>query len=172
MNIRRAQQEDLPDLMQIYDYARNFMRESGNTNQWINGYPSSELIAKDIEQGQSFVCENEEGEIAGTFCFIQGTDPTYLKIYEGKWLNDEPYGVIHRIATNGSRKGIASACINWCASQYNNLRVDTHRDNIVMQNILKKHGFTQCGIIYVANGTERLAFHKVIDPSESEYKKQ
>ena len=145
MNIRQTRQEDLAEVMAMYDYARRFMQEHGNGNQWINGYPSEELISNEIKASHSFVCENEQGELVGTFCYIEGIDPTYLKIYEGEWLNDEPYAVIHR-----------------------NIRIDTHRDNIVMQNLLKKHGFKQCGIIYISNGTERIAFHKIVNATNKE----
>ncbi len=149
--------------MAIYDHARRFMREHGNETQWIDGYPSRELIAGEIKAGHSFVCEDERGELMGTFCYIEGTDPTYLKIYEGEWLNDEPYAVIHRMASGGKRRGIAAECLEWAFAHHDNIRVDTHRDNIVMRDLLRKHGFKPCGIIYVANGTERIAFHKVMD---------
>lgn len=162
MNIRQTKQEDLAEVMAIYSYARNFMREHGNGNQWINGYPQEELISKEIEAKHSFVCENEQGEIVGTFCYIEGIDPTYLKIYNGEWLNDEPYAVIHRIASSGKQKGIANECLRWSFKHCNNLRIDTHQNNTVMQNMLKKEGFTQCGIIYIADGSERIAFHKKI----------
>ena len=101
MEIRSTEIKDLPLVMEIYDYARAFMRATGNTTQWIDGYPSEVLIRQEIEDGHSFVCIDEQGEILGTFCFILGDDPTYQQIYEGTWLNNEPYGVIHRLATNG-----------------------------------------------------------------------
>ena len=160
MQIRPTELKDLPLVMAAYDEARNFMRANGNTTQWIDGYPSEEFIRQEMNDGHSFVCVNEHGEILGTFCFILGDDPTYQTIYEGAWLNDEPYGVIHRLATNGKQKGIAEACLNWCAERCNNIRVDTHRDNLVMQHILVKHGFQQCGIIFVKNGTPRIAFQR------------
>ena len=105
MEIRPTEIKDLPLVMEIYDYARAFMRATGNTTQWIDGYPSEALIRREIEESHSFACIDEQGEILGTFCFILGEDPTYQQIYEGAWLNDEPYGVIHRLATNGKQKG-------------------------------------------------------------------
>lgn len=160
--IRPAGLEDLPLVMEIYDYARAFMRANGNVTQWVNGYPSEELIRQEIQDGHSFVCTDGDGEIVGTFCFILGDDPTYQQIYDGAWLNDEPYGVIHRMGTNGKRKGIAEACLNWSFQHSNNIRVDTHRDNLVMQHILEKNGFKRCGIIYVRDGTERIAYQKIV----------
>lgn len=160
--IRPAGLEDLPLVMEIYDYARAFMRANGNVTQWVNGYPSEELIRQEIQDGHSFVCTDRDGEIVGTFCFILGDDPTYQQIYDGAWLNDEPYGVIHRMGTNGKRKGIAEACLNWSFQHSVNIRVDTHRDNLVMQHILEKNGFKRCGIIYVRDGTERIAYQKIV----------
>ena len=113
MNIRSTELKELPLVMEIYDCARNFMRTTGNTTQWVNGYPSEAFIRQEIEEGHSFVCADEQGVISGTFCFILGDDPTYQHIYEGAWLNDEPYGVVHRLATNGIRKGVAAACLDW-----------------------------------------------------------
>ena len=104
----------------------------------------------------------------GTFCFILGDDPTYQQIYEGTWLNNEPYGVIHRLATNGKQKGVSENCLNWCFERWPNLRVDTHRDNKVMQHILTKYGFQRCGIIYVKNGTERIAYQMTRVPDGTE----
>lgn len=161
MIIRPTELKDLPLVMGIYEYARSFMRANGNATQWVNGYPSEELIRQEIEDNHSFVCIGEQGEIAGTFCFILGDDPTYRQIYEGAWLNDAPYGVIHRMATNGKRKGVADACFDWCMEKSDNIRVDTHKDNLVMQHILEKRGFRRCGIIYVRDGTERIAYQRL-----------
>lgn len=160
MLIRPTEIEDLPLVMEMYEYARSFMRANGNMTQWVNGYPSEALIRREIEDGHSFVCTDGQGEMLGTFCFILGEDPTYLKIYDGAWLNDEPYGVIHRMATNGKQKGVADACLTWCTGRCDNIRVDTHRDNLVMQHILEKRGFLRCGIIHVMDGTERIAYQR------------
>ena len=45
----------------------------------------------------------------------------------------------------------------------NNIRIDTHRDNKIMQHNIEKHCFTYCGIIYLANGDERLAYQKQLE---------
>lgn len=164
MYIRLAEPADLSSLLEIFEHARRFMCATGNPTQWIDGYPSEELILGEIEARHCFVCVDEQsGQLEGTFCFIEGEDPTYRVIYDGAWLNDAPYGVIHRLATAGRKKGVAEACLCWCAERCNNLRVDTHRDNRVMQHILEKHGFLRCGIILVRNGTERIAYQRIIN---------
>ena len=158
MTITKAKYDDLEMIIPIYDYARSFMTDNGNPNQWIDGYPSREIIAEDINNDSFYVCKNEEGSIVGAFTFIIGNDPTYEKIYCGKWLNDKPYGVIHRLASNGTTHGITKTCIEWCLKQIKNIRIDTHNDNKVMQSLLGKMGFEYCGIIHTHNGTERLAY--------------
>lgn len=161
MEIRRTLISDLDKVMIIYENARKFMRENGNPDQWGHNYPDEEVIKSDIAEGKSYVCV-DNNEIVAVFYFDIGIDPTYINIYEGAWLNDDPYGVIHRIASALRKKGIASYCLDWCFRQCSNIRIDTHRKNLSMRNLLDKHGFTKCGIIYVKDGTERLAYQKVI----------
>lgn len=166
MEIRKATLQDLPVILAIYDAARTYMRANGNMHQWINGYPSEAVVKDDIAKENCHVCI-EDGEIIGVFVFFIGLDPTYNKIYDGQWLNNEPYGIIHRIAVSAHRKGVASQCFDFALSHCANLRIDTHEDNIPMQNSLAKNGFTRCGIIYLANGDPRIAYQKTQPLSKS-----
>lgn len=159
MQIRPSTPADLPRLMAIYNNARDFMAANGNPGQWINGYPQESQIAQDIAQGHSYVCE-ADGQIHGVFYFAIEADPSYATI-EGQWLNDLPYGVIHRIAVDSPQRRLSLMCLDWCFQQISNLRVDTHRDNVPMQKVLHKNGFVACGVIRLASsGDERLAFQK------------
>ena len=160
MEIRKAKEEDLPGIMEIYGRARSFMAENGNRSQWGDTYPPRELVRQDIEQGRCYVCESENG-VEGVFYFSIGEDPTYLLIEEGEWKNEEPYGAIHRVASMGRIKGVAPRCIQWCQKQCPNLRIDTHEDNKVMQRVLEKNGFCRCGKIYAEDGTPRIAYQKI-----------
>ena len=164
MKIRPSTGQDLARIMEIYRYARKFMAEHGNPNQWgPTGWPPERLIRQDIRDGNSYVCVNDEDAVIGTFFFIQGADiePTYRDISDGAWLDSSPYGVVHRIAGDGSEKGIGAFCINWAFEQCGHLRIDTHGDNIVMQNLLGKLGFAHCGTIHVTEDAfPRLAFEK------------
>ena len=159
MNIRIARQEDLPILLEIYAEARNYMRQNGNLHQWAGGYPSEKLVREDITKEICHVCE-DEGEIVGVFVFFEGEEPTYRCIYDGAWLNDRPYGVIHRIAVARHRRGVASFCFDHAFSMCENVKIDTHRDNLPMQKSLVKNGFVRCGVIYLEDGAERIAFQK------------
>lgn len=160
MEIRKAKKEELEEIMDIYNNARLFMKKNGNPDQWGDSYPERELIENDIEKGNSYIAL-EKKEIAAVFYFAVEDDITYQKIYQGAWLNEETYGVVHRIAVRAGQKGTASFCFDWCFKQCKNLRIDTHKKNLPMQNCLKKNGFIFCGIIYVADKTERFAYQKI-----------
>ncbi len=162
MLIRKTTPEDLPRLLEIYESARSFMAKSGNPAQWGNAWPPTSLLERDIQSGHSYACLHDR-RVVGTFFFNFGKDiePTYAVITDGKWQNDGPYGVIHRLAGDGSVKGIGAYCINWCYEQCCHLRVDTHPDNQVMQRLLTKLGFKRCGIIHVMqDNMPRIAFEK------------
>ena len=164
MPIRKATPADLPRMMELFDAARGIMRSSGNLKQWNGGYPSETLIRQEIADGNSYVVTDAAGEVIATFAFILTGEPTYARIDGGAWLDDtKPYGVIHRLASAPESHGIARACFDWCYQQIPNLRVDTHRDNHIMQHIVEQNGFTYCGIIYLLNGDERLAYQKIDD---------
>lgn len=158
ITIRKAAVEDLPFIMPLFEHARQYMEKTGNPHQWIDGYPQESLIEKEIKDGHCFVCLNKQNKIACTFCLIIGKDPTYTVIEDGQWLNDSTYGTIHRLASDGTVRRIADICIDWCSKIIPNIRVDTHEDNKIMQNVLKRNGFKRCGIIYTHNGTPRIAF--------------
>ena len=161
MFIRKATINDIAAADEIYNQARSFMKESGNPNQWSGAHPNGEDVMIGIEKGVSYVCE-DNGEVVATFYFeMNADDPTYHKIYDGQWKGDEPYAVIHRIAVKYHGKGIIDFCFNECFKLFHNIRIDTHRDNIPMQKCLMRHDFEYCGIIYLLNGDERLAYQKI-----------
>ena len=98
----------------------------------------------------------------GVFALIIGSEPTYEIIEQGSWHSSMPYGTIHRLASDGSSKGIARSCFDYCKEKCSYLRIDTHRDNKPMLAAIKKYGFQECGIIYVQDGSERIAFDYLV----------
>lgn len=158
VSIRHTRVEDIPRLQALFSHARSFMLETGNPSQWTAAYPSEELLRKDIGSRDSYVVEDEKQTVIATFVLRGGVDPTYDVIYEGRWLNDAPYATIHRIASDGIRKGILHLVMQFAQLDYNNIRIDTHRDNQVMRNAIAKEGFVYCGIIHCWNGDERVAY--------------
>lgn len=160
--IREAKEADLEGIMPVLDAAKGIMRSEGNMNQWSDNYPSREAILFDIQRDGGFVIE-DDGHIVGYFAFLPSPEPTYEYI-EGEWLDNElPYHVIHRIASYPEVHGVFSDIMEFCFSKDPNIRIDTHRDNSIMRHNISRHGFTYCGIIYLASGDERLAFQKILN---------
>ena len=158
--IRKSTLADLPVILNLRDQAREIMRSYGNTFQWPEGYPRDDLFRKDIELGGSHVMLDERGEVVGTFALLPSPEVTYNVIYDGQWLDDEPYYVIHRIASTPGSHGILDALLDYCESQVRNICIDTHEANIIMRKGLEKHGYQYCDIIHLLDGNERLAFQK------------
>ena len=166
LGVRPSRMEDLPAMLAVYERARAFMKETGNPRQWGAeqhdgvAWPPEERLVEDIRAGKSYVCLAGD-RVAGTFFFTEGPEPTYAVI-EGAWLSEDPYSVVHRIASDGSVPGLGAFCLNWAYKEAGHLRIDTHGDNRPMQHVLKKLGFTYCGIIHVEEDDDpRLAFEKV-----------
>ena len=164
MYIRKTVESDLPRVLEIYARARAFMAETGNPRQWgPTRWPPEALLRQDIARGRSYVCV-DGGDVVGTFYFAAGPDiePTYRDIAEGAWLEDGPYGVVHRIASDGSRRGVGRFCLDWALEKCGHLRIDTHPDNRVMQGLLEKLGFSKRGIIHVLEDDDpRYAYEKI-----------
>lgn len=150
--------------MPIIHGACAIMQENGNTHQWVNGYPSRDVICQDIARGDAWLVTGDNGDAVGYFVFRPGPDPTYRHIYHGAWLNDAPYHVIHRIAGSPHVHGIFDAVMRHCQAAQTDLRIDTHRDNHIMRHLIAKYAFIYCGIIHTEMGDERLAYQLVATP--------
>lgn len=154
--VRHAQTEDLGRIEEIYAYARRFMAETGNPTQWGSSHPPHNQLERDI-QAQNLYVITRGDTIHGVFYFLIGEDPTYNEIFDGAWRSESAYGTIHRIAGDGSG-GILKQAVSHCLGRINHLRIDTHHDNVVMQKALNKLGFSRRGIIYIEDGTPRIAY--------------
>lgn len=168
--------------MEIFHKARQIMRASGNLNQWNDSYPSQDIILNDIDNGYCVLlceCSETDGKetVIATMSFIPGPDPTYSYIEKGpwdttqsptngSWIDDRPYYVIHRIAVAEPGHNAAKALLDWGFTYIkendaaHSIRIDTHRDNVIMYHILRKYGFDLCGVIYLASGAPRDAYQK------------
>lgn len=162
MNIRRAKITDIEAIENIYADAREFMRSAGNGGQWGSAYPPRTLIEEDISLQRLYAAE-DDGVLLAAFVFFVGDEPSYAKIYDGEWKSSEPYGVIHRVCVSGFARGrgVVGRIFDYCKALSDNLRIDTHRNNIPMQKALLKSGFEYCGIIELDGGAERLAYQFV-----------
>jgi hypothetical protein len=159
--IRLATAEDLEKILKIYSVAREFMKQTGNPTQWGENYPPIDIVKEDIKEKRLFVIE-EDNEILACFVYFEGIEPIYNRI-DGAWQDQTPYGVIHRVANGGKMKGLVKA-IREFAPKNKSLRIDTHKDNLVMQHVLEKNGFVKRGTVYLENGEERWGYEAVEQP--------
>ena len=166
MEFRKAAASDVEDIMKIIKQAQAYFKENC-VNQWQNNYPNNETIKNDIEKGYGYVLE-DNGEIIGTVAVSFDGEKTYDVIYDGEWLSNGEYAVIHRMAVDNAYKGrgLSSVLIkyieNICLDKgVHSIKIDTHNENISMQRVIKKNNFKYCGIIYVEDKSARLAFEKI-----------
>ncbi len=166
MVFRKTTVEDISSVLEIICQAQQYLKQK-NINQWQNGYPNETSILEDIEKEYSYVME-ANGVVIGTIAIVFTGEPTYKHIYEGNWKTDgTSYVTLHRVAVHNDWKGQGIAgimiekVIAMCEKcKIKSIRIDTHRENFSMQNMMKKNGFDYCGVIYLEDGEERLAFER------------
>lgn len=164
MEIRKATPEDMPEILRVFAVAREAMKRNNNPTQWGNDRPAPATLEGDIRRGNLYL-EVEDGRVVGVFALNLGIDEAHEKL-RGTWLNDRPYGVIHRLASDGTVRGVLARCLEFCETVIDNIKIDTHRDNLIMQHLLGKYGFTYCGTILAEDGTPRLAYQRAAGKPE------
>lgn len=168
MEFRKGTPSDLDGIMGIVSQAQLYFREN-NIPQWEGDYPSQTEFASDMASNHCYVAM-KNGHVAGMMAICIGNEPTYANIYGGEWLSNRPYAAIHRMAIHNEYKGSGLAADMLVRAEavckaglLTSIRVDTHELNIAMRGLLIKNGFTYCGIIYLEDGSERMAFEKLLD---------
>ncbi|MCK9470737.1 MAG: GNAT family N-acetyltransferase [Bacilli bacterium] len=171
--IRKAKIEEVQEINKVIDDAKALFKQKGST-QWqdLDGYPNVKTLTEDIIKDTLYVKEMEN-KIVGVVAISKEIEKAYDKIYEGKWLNDEPYYVVHRLAVKKEYygKGIARELMDFSDNValndgVFNIKVDTMENNTIMTNLLTKCGYVNCGVIYLLRkdvlDKRRLAFQKVL----------
>ncbi len=166
---RKAEISDLAGIMEVIEDARQYLKEQG-IDQWQDGFPTQEQIVEDIIMRESFVFVEEE-EVVGYISVNLGEEPSYSTIYDGAWkLEGSDYGTIHRTALKSNFRGkgvslrmffLAEQLCRKKAKQ--SIRIDTHRENQLMQHLCVKYGYEYCGVILLErNNAQRIAYEKVL----------
>lgn len=153
MEIRRVEINELEKVMEVINDAKAFLKLQ--SKQWQQGYPNHDSMSNDIYNHNLFgVYDNNE--LVCVAALIVGIETTYVNMIEGSWEIDvSPKDlVIHRIAISNKYrgKGYAKAMMKFAESyaRLNNcesIKVDTHRVNIPMQNLMLSCGYKKRGII-------------------------
>lgn len=167
MELRKSRKDDLKYIIEIINEAKEFLKES-KIDQWQQGYPNEEVILRDIENQHAYVLE-DNNKIIGTVALAFDKEKTYDLIYDGKWISNNEYAVIHRIAASrrynikGTGTEIIKSIEKICKDKgIKSIKIDTHEENLVMQKLLNKNDFKYCGVIYLEDKAKRIAFEKVI----------
>lgn len=153
MNIRLANTSDTNRIFEIYEYARAYMKAHRNPNQWEDNRPEKSLTKDDIKKQRCYVME-DECNIFACFVFTIG----FEKEYEAKFPSNDKYGVIHRVASDGSKSGIVERIVDFAKGKINLLRIDTHEDNKTMQRAIERQNFKKLGIIYLEDKSARILY--------------
>lgn len=127
----------------------------------IKKAPQKEVLEADIRAGQLYVVR-QGNRMTGVFALVIGKDPTYAQIEQGAWISESEYGTLYRVAGDGTVHGLFRRIVLFSEEKIGHLRIDTHADNHIMQHLILKNGFEQCGIIHIADGSERIAYEKVV----------
>jgi len=167
MNLRKATFEDIPAMMEIFYQSQASLKALG-VDQWQNNYPNIDVVRKDVENATAYVLTIDDRVIA-TATIIFNHEPTYDRIFEGEWLSQCEFVVVHRVAVDSSYKmmGVASYIlkeVEKIATKANipSIKIDTHKDNFPMRKTIEKNGFTYCGRIILLDGNSRVAYEKLL----------
>lgn len=162
---RPATPADHPRIWEIIQQAKAQMYRE-HKQQWSEAYPAPANITSDIQNGYGYVLCSNNRAIAYCAAVFDG-EPAYLNI-RGKWLSEQPYVVVHRLAVadEAKRQGIAAKLmleVETLSIQKGvySFKVDTNFDNFYMQKLLSKLGFSQCGEVQYQQGA-RIAYEKIM----------
>lgn len=165
MQLVLAQPQDIPKAMELINQAKAFLKNSG-VDQWQTGYPDKACIEGDIRNKTGYLCLYK-GSIVGYLCIDFGGEPAYTQL-DGKWLSEQEYVVVHRMALDNSIKGqgLASKIFQLVeelslARGIHSFKVDTDEDNQIMKHLLQKNGFVYCGSICFDN-SRKIAYEKLM----------
>jgi len=165
VQFRKAIEDDAERIWAIIQQAKTQMREL-NSKQWQDGYPAPQNITSDIKHGYGYVLCSEGCVIAYGAVIFNG-EPAYEAI-DGKWLSEEPYVVVHRLAVADEvkQRGMATEFMQKveqlsCEKGVYSFRVDTNFDNHYMLRMLSTLGFLYCGQVKYDQGL-RQAYEKIL----------
>ena len=167
VNYRLANLSDIDEVMVAVEDARALLKEEGN-GQWQFGYPYREDFINDINNNRLFVVLTDNNIIASVFALC-GYEEAYHHMYEGKWLTNYEYLVIHRVAVKEKYRGMGfgkkifeAAIIETKKRGIHSLRIDTHEKNSLLIHLFKLYGFKYCGKAILPPDKDRVMYEKII----------
>ncbi len=171
LSYRHGTESDMDDILRIVGDAKASLKKH-RVDQWQGDYPQAKDFLPDMQRGECYVVLHGE-EIAAFFTLSTLEEACYDEITDGKWTADLPYCTLHRIAVAAEYRGGEMAdfvidCVEQQARAYGLrcIRVDTHKKNKAMQNLLRGRGFRYRGNVLVSSepghDPARQAYEKVL----------
>ena len=167
MEFRLAREIDKIEIEKIYEDGSLKLKSLG-INQWQGqDKPNLDNFKNLIANKNIFVLEDNKRVVSTVIIYDYDLD--YEKNLDGKWNSPKAYVALHRIGTLESErnKGYGRKIIEFAESyarenNFKSVRIDTHRENKSMQNLLKSMNYIYVGLVYLDGKNERLAFEKVL----------
>lgn len=167
MEFRLAREIDRIEIEKIYEDGSLKLKSLG-INQWQGqDKPNLDNFKNLIANKNIFVLEDNKRVVSTVIIYDYDLD--YEKNLNGKWNSPKAYLALHRIGTLESErnKGYGRKIIEFAESyarenNFKSVRIDTHRENKSMQNLLKSMNYIYVGLVYLDGKNERLAFEKVL----------
>ena len=160
--LKKATMQDHPIACTFLSQARAYQRAQGFV-QWTDNNPNEQTLAADIAAGKGYLLCQADTPIGYVYIDLTG-EPVYRHLTEGAWGTDAPYAAVHRVAFGESARGKGAsrplfACIKALAAEHGLgvIRIDTHRDNKLMQHVLEREGFVYRGVVHYGTA-ERIAY--------------
>ena len=165
MEFRLAKEIDREEIEKIYEDGSLKLKSLG-INQWQGqDKPNLDNFKNLIANKNIYVLEDKEKVVSTVIIYDYDLD--YEKNLDGKWNSSKAYVALHRIGTLESErnKGYGRKIIEFAESyarenNFKSVRIDTHRENKSMQNLLKSMNYVYVGLVYLDGKNERLAFEK------------
>ena len=167
MEFRLAREIDRIEIEKIYEDGSLKLKSLG-IKQWQGqDKPNLDNFKNLIANKNIFVLEDNNRVVSTVIIYDYDLD--YEKNLDGKWNSPKAYVALHRIGTLESErnKGYGRKIIEFAESyarenNFKSVRIDTHRENKSMQNLLKSMNYIYVGLVYLDGKNERLAFEKVL----------
>lgn len=154
--IRIAEEKDAIYIQEVLDDAKALFKQDGS-DQWqdLDNYPNINTTLNDINKNQMYIYE-KDNKIVGCIVLSKEKEEAYNVIHYGKWLTNDIYYVIHRLAVRNNyyHQGIAKELIKYTIEltkqdRVHSIKIDTKNENKRMLSLLKGIGFQEVGIIYL-----------------------
>jgi ribosomal protein S18 acetylase RimI-like enzyme len=166
MIIRKANKEDLENIMKMYKSCVTGMLENG-IDQWDETYPNTDIIIEDLNVSTYYVAEMD-GTIIGGVNIDKNQDDTYLAL---DWEDQsDSFLVVHRLGVKEEfwNKKIGKNLMLFTEKlvvkkRLKSIRLDTYSGNPKAMEFYRRLGYTELGTIDLKSDKDKYyCFEKII----------